>query len=181
MGKHRRKKKIVYKKQGSNLVPSSIQPGEIHQTNAWRNEPGVNDPLRIGRGIRTRDEFLYEQTNKQIHTEISKDELYRRGVVVDIDGDENIAFVKLHNAKNKQYPQVPNDIQKRRYEINVHTVMGSHTERAPIKIQQNKLELAPKSENVSEEQANNMLSHIEKTSPKNKKRLDDFRKNKSRN
>ena len=149
-------------------------------TNQWRNELGVDEPLRIGRGIRTRDEFFAGQNNKEIHPEIDKEELYRRGVVLDIDDNENLAIVKTHNLKNKRHPAIPNDEQQRRYEREIQTASGSNARPKPIRIEQGKFELAPKKDNVSPKQAERMLSEVEKSSKTNNKRLRIFRLNKKK-
>lgn len=172
--KDQKKKAVAPKK-------ATAQKTSAQHSNTWRSEPGVKQPLRVGRGIRTRDEFLFEQKNKNIHSELPSDELYRRGVVLDIDDSENIAIVKTHSLKNNQYPQIPGDSQRRRYETNVQTKVGTYSNPESIRIEKNKIELAPAADDVTEDQVKKMIKHIEKTSPKSKKRLALFRKNKSRN
>lgn len=164
-------KKDGYEKRGNKYVPT--------KPNQWRNEPGVKEPLRVGRGIRTRDEFLGGQVNKNIHPEIPKDELYRRGVVLDIDDDENIAIVKTHNVKKELMQEIPNDAQRRHYETTIQTVSGSNAHPKPIRLEEGRFELAPAKDNVTEAQATKMLQSLEKIK-RNKNRLNLFRKNKKK-
>jgi len=75
----------VATKSASKATSKPKQKGKTQEPNQWRNSKGVDEPLRIGRGIRTRDEYYAGQDGKEIHSEIDERELYRRSVVLDID------------------------------------------------------------------------------------------------
>lgn len=93
MGFFNKKKKT---KKQSPSKPKTPQP----KPNKWRAEEGVDEPLRVGRGIRTRDEFFAGQEGKDVHPEIDKRELYRRSVVLDIDDEQNLAVTKyIHSNR----------------------------------------------------------------------------------
>lgn len=171
MGFFNKKKKT---KKQSPSKPKTPQP----KPNKWRAEEGVDEPLRVGRGIRTRDEFFAGQEGKDVHPEIDKRELYRRSVVLDIDDEQNLAVTKVHTFKSTNYPSIPNDAQKRRYERKIQTASGTNAELKPIRIEKDKFELAPSAEDVTEEQAKFMLDDIEKSSQTNRKRLQKFQNKK---
>ncbi len=177
---------MVYNARTNSYTPKQQPKSHSAHThtkiNAWRNEPGVDEPLRVGRAIRTRDEFFAGQNGKTIHPELSKDELYRRAVVLDMDDDENLAVVKTHSIKSALYPPIPDDPQRRKYELNLQTQSGGNNEQEmePIHLQTGKFELAPAQDNVTETQASQILEAVTRNSPKNRNRLKVFRANKNR-
>ena len=162
----------------SKPTPAKTAGKKQDEPNQWRKGKGVDEPLRIGRGIRTRDEFFAGQDDKIIHPEKDKRELYRRGIVLDIDDEENLALTKVHTIKSDKHPTIPGDVQKRKYERKLQTASGSNTNPKPIRLEKDKFELAPSNEDVSERQAKIMRADIEKSSKLNKKRLQEFRNKK---
>ena len=152
-------------------------PGKQPATkvNAWRDEPGTDQPLRIGRGIRTRDEYFKGQKGKNIHSEQHPDELYRRTVVLEIDDDENLLLVQIKRPNAHRGKLVPYDKKGRKY-IQDPLTLDDNDE--PIRLKKGKFELAPYSEDVREDQAKQMSEDTENESNENKKRFSLFRKNK---
>ncbi len=144
-------------------------------TNQWRNEPGVGEPLRVGRGMRTRDNNFKGQKNKIIHPEQPQNELYRRVAVVDIDDDKNVAVVQIKRKNARNGVPVPQDKQGRKYIPDILTLDDNSR---PLRIKEGKLELAPSSEDLSAKQAQAILSEVENKSRVQKQRLALFRKNK---
>ncbi len=165
-------------KSASKATSKPKQKGKTQEPNQWRNSKGVDEPLRIGRGIRTRDEYFAGQDGKDIHPEIDNRELYRRTVVLEIDADENLALTKVHNIKSDKHPEIPGDAQRRKYERKIQTASGSNTDLKPIRLEKDKFELAPENENVTEAQAKKILDDIENASKQNKKRMQAFREKK---
>jgi|GEM_PF-3947058 len=168
----------VATKSASKATSKPKQKGKTQEPNQWRNSKGVDEPLRIGRGIRTRDEYYAGQDGKEIHPEIDERELYRRSVVLDIDDEQNLAVTKIHTFKSKDYPDIPNDANKRKYERRIQTASGSNKELKPIRLEKDRFELAPANEDVTEAQAKEMLDDIENASNQNKKRMQAFREKK---
>lgn len=145
------------------------------KVNAWRDEPGTDQPLRVGRGVRTRDEYFKGQKGKSIHLEQHPDELYRRTVVLEIDDDENLLLVQIKRPNSHRGELVPYDKKGRKY-IQDPLTLDDNDE--PIRIKKGKFELAPYGEDVREDQANQMSEDTENKSNENKKRFSLFRKNK---
>lgn len=145
------------------------------KVNAWRDEPGTDQPLRIGRGIRTRDEYFKGQKGKSIHPEQHPDELYRRTVVLEIDDDENLLLVQIKRPNAHRGELVPYDKKGRKY-IQDPLTLDDNDE--PIRLKKGKFELAPYGEDVREDQAKQMSEDTENKSNENKKRFYLFRKNK---
>lgn len=146
-------------------------------TNQWRNELGVDEPLRIGRAMRTRDNNFKGQKNKDIHPEQPKDELYRRVAVVDIDDDSNVAVVQIKRKNAKNGKAVPQDKQERKY---IPDLLTLDSNSRPIKQRKGVFELAPSSEDLTEKQAQMILSDVENSSKAQKQRITLFRRNKKR-
>lgn len=146
-------------------------------TNTWRNEPGVGEPLRVGRAMRTRDTNFKGQKNKDIHPEQPKDELYRRIAVVDIDDDSNVAVVQIKRKGAKNGKPLPQDKQNRKY---IPDLLTLDSDSRPIRQRKGKFELAPASEDITEKQAKIILSDIENSSKAQKQRMTLFRRNKKR-
>lgn len=153
----------------------SKQSAPKQATNQWRNEPGVSEPLRVGRAMRTRDNNFKGQKNKSIHPEQPTDELYRRVAVVDIDDDKNVAVVQIKRKNARNGVPVPQDKQGRKYIPDILTLDDNSR---PLRIKEGKLELAPSSEDLSAKQAQAILSEVENKSRVQKQRLALFRKNK---
>lgn len=152
------------------------KPKKSKETNAWRKQPGVDNPLKIGRGIRTRDEFFEGQKDKNIHSEIPKEELYRRGAVVDINNDKNLMVIKTRRAESKRTAvSIPEDKQKRRYEQKLLTIdeNGNY-----IKLNKGHFELAPKEEDLTYKQAREIKRACVNKSKKNIKANINFQQNK---
>lgn len=145
------------------------------KVNAWRDEPGTDQPLRVGRGIRTRDEYFKGQKGKSIHPEQHPDELYRRTVVLEIDDDENLLLVQIKRPNAHRGELVPYDKKGRKY-IQDPLTLDDNDE--PIRLKKGKFELAPYGEDVREDQAKQMSEDTENKSIENKKRFSLFRKNK---
>lgn len=145
------------------------------KVNAWRDEPGTDQPLRVGRGVRTRDEYFKGQKGKSIHPEQHPDELYRRTVVLEIDDDENLLLVQIKRPNAHRGELVPYDKKGRKY-IQDPLTLDDNDE--PIRIKKGKFELAPYGEDVREDQAKQMSEDTENKSNENKKRFSLFRKNK---
>lgn len=152
-------------------------PGKQPATkvNAWRDEPGTDQPLRIGRGIRTRDEYFKGQKGKSIHLEQHPDELYRRTVVLEIDDDENLLLVQIKRPTARHGEPVPLDKKNRRY---IQDALTLDDNDEPIRLKKGKFELAPYSEDVREDQAKKMSEDTEKKTHENKRRFLRFRKKK---
>lgn len=168
MSKKRKKKdNVTYTKKANSSEYVSSE-----NVNAWRNEPGVNEPLRIGRALRTRDEFFMGQKGKIIHPEQHPDELYRRGAVAGIGKKNKLAVVITKRAKSSKGNPIPNDQQNRKYlpEINTLDEKGE-----PIRLKQGKFELAPTHEDVTSEQMEAIVDEISKDKV-HSKRLNDFYK-----
>ena len=155
----------------------SKQSAPKQATNQWRNEPGVSEPLRVGRAMRTRDNNFKGQKNKSIHPEQPTDELYRRIAVVDIDDDSNVAVVQIKRKNAKNVKAVPQDKQERKY---IPDLLTLDSDSRPIKQRRGKFELAPTSEDITEKQAKMILSDIENGSKAQKQRMTLFRRNKKR-
>lgn len=172
-------------KKTSNNTPPNVTAAPIGTTasekqpekkvNAWRDEPGTDQPLRVGRGVRTRDEYFKGQKGKSIHPEQHPDELYRRTVVLEIDDDENLLLVQIKRPNAHRGELVPYDKKGRKY-IQDPLTLDDNDE--PIRIKKGKFELAPYGEDVREDQANQMSEDTENKSNENKKRFSLFRKNK---
>ena len=145
------------------------------KVNAWRDEPGTDQPLRVGRGVRTRDEYFKGQKGKNIHQEQHPDELYRRTVVLEIDDDENLLLVQIKRPTARHGEPVPFDKKNRRYIQDALTLDDNDN---PIRLAKGKFELAPYSEDVREDQAKQMSEDTEKTTHENKRRFLLFRKKK---
>lgn len=145
------------------------------KVNAWRDEPGTDQPLRVGRGVRTRDEYFKGQKGKSIHPEQHPDELYRRTVVLEIDDDENLLLVQIKRPNAHRGELVPYDKKGRKY-IQDPLTLDDNDE--PIRLKKGKFELAPYGEDVREDQAKQMSEDTENKSNENKKRFSLFRKNK---
>ena len=152
-------------------------PGKQPATkvNAWRDEPGTDQPLRIGRGIRTRDEYFKGQKGKNIHSEQHPDELYRRTVVLEMDKDENLWLVQIKRPTARYGEPVPFDKKGRRY---ISDPLTLDCDGDPIRLKKGKFELAPYSEDVREDQAKQMAEDTEKKNHENKRRFLRFRKKK---
>ena len=145
------------------------------KVNSWRDEPGTDQPLRVGRGVRTRDEYFMGQKGKKIHTEQHPDELYRRTVVLEMDDDENLLLVQIKRPNAHRGAPVPYDKKGRKY-IQDPLTLDDNSE--PIRIKKGKFELAPYSEDVRGDQAKQMAADTENASKENKRRFSLFRKNK---
>lgn len=145
------------------------------KVNAWRDEPGTDQPLRVGRGVRTRDEYFKGQKGKSIHPEQHPDELYRRTVVLEIDDDENLLLVQIKRPTARHGEPVPFDKKNRRYIQDALTLDDNDD---PIRLAKGKFELAPYSEDVREDQAKQMSEDTEKKTHENKRRFLLFRKKK---
>ena len=143
------------------------------KVNAWRDEPGTDQPLRVGRGVRTRDEYFKGQKGKSIHPEQHPDELYRRTVVLEIDDDENLLLVQIKRPNAHRGELVPYDKKGRKY-IQDPLTLDDNDE--PIRLKKGKFELAPYGEDVREDQAKQMSEDTENKSNENKKRFSLFRK-----
>lgn len=168
-----KKKSQVRKKLNCQNNDTQTKPNAAHNT--WRKEPGVNEPLRVGRAVRTRDNNFKGQKNKVIHPEQPQDELYRRVAVVDVDDKENIAVVQIKRKNAKNGIAIPQDEQKRKY---IPDVLTLDENSRPIRIRKGHFELAPSSEDITEKQARTILTDIEKSSKAQKQRITLFRKNK---
>lgn len=171
-----KRSKVTAPRKAQSAAPSSKQ-GSKKQTNEWRNEPGVGEPLRVGRAMRTRDNNFKGQKNKIIHPEQPTDELYRRVAVVDIDDDSNVAVVQIKRKTAKNGKAVPQDKQERKY---IPDLLTLDSDSRPIKQRKGKFELAPTSEDITEKQAKMILSDIENSSKAQKQRITLFRRNKKR-
>lgn len=140
------------------------------KVNAWRDEPGTDQPLRVGRGIRTRDDQQYGQKGKTIHPEQDPDELYRRGIVAKIGHKEKLAVMPVKRSDSPKGKPIPNDKTNRKYLVEVWTL---NADGQPIRLKEGKYELAPGAEDVTEEQARAMLEEA-LTIQENKRRIDEF-------
>ena len=140
------------------------------KVNAWRDEPGTDQPLRVGRGVRTRDDQQYGQKGKTIHPEQDPDELYRRGIVAKIGHKEKLAVMPVKRSDSPKGKPIPNDKTNRKYLVEVWTL---NADGQPIRLKEGKYELAPGAEDVTEEQARAMLEEA-LTIQENKRRIDEF-------
>ncbi len=171
-------KKKKGKKQSTSRVSATVSNNQERTkkpSNQWRSEPGVDEPLRVGRGLRTRDNNFKGQKNKVIHPEQPQDELYRRVAVLDVDDDKNVAVVQIKRKNAKNGVSIPQDKQERKY---IPDILTLDDDSRPIKVKKGKFELAPTAEDITEKQAKKILSDIESKSKIQKQRLSLFRRNK---
>lgn len=133
---------------------SKKQPKKV---NSWRDEPGTDQPLRVGRGVRTRDDQQYGQKGKVIHPEQDPNELYRRGVVAKIGHKKKLAIMPVKRSSSPKGKPIPNDRTNRKYLVEVWTL---NADGQPIRLKEGKYELAPGAEDVTEEQARAMLERL---------------------
>lgn len=142
------------------------------QLNQWRNEPGVDEPLRVGRAIRTRDEFFMGQKGKTIHPEQHPKELYRRAAVLEIGKKSKLAVSVIKRPSSQNAELIPDDPKGRKYKKDILTF---DDEEHPIRLKEGKFELAPSGEDITPEQAQYILQKNEQEEI-NRGRMDEFRK-----
>ena len=189
--KQKNNKKAVYNSRtdtfrlaGSNTPSASTV---VHQTaesqttadeptddklNQWRNEPGVDEPLRVGRAIRTRDEFFMGQKGKNIHPEQHPKELYRRAAVLEIGKKSKLAVSVIKRPSSQNAELIPDDPNGRKYKKDIPTF---DDEEHPIRLKEGKFELAPSGEDITPDQAQYILQKNEQEEI-NRGRMDEFRK-----
>lgn len=142
------------------------------QLNQWRNEPGVDEPLRVGRAIRTRDEFFMGQKGKTIHPEQPSEELYRRAAVLEIGKKSKLAVSIIKRPVYTDCEEIPEDAQNRRFRKEILT---KDELEQPIRLREGKFELAPSGEDITPDQAQYILQKNEQEEI-NRGRMNEFRK-----
>lgn len=134
--------------------------------------------LPKGRTLRTRDEYFLGQKNKNIHPEISKTELYRPVAVLEANENGEIAVVKMSTQqKGKGYIYL-NDYRDGESYVRPE-VLTKNENKQPLRAEKGRMEMNRSEFDLSEEQINK-IEKICNSSKNNRKRLQDFRKQKDR-